>query len=71
MSGRELTNYYHFKDGLNVALVFSSTFGGTNEGAAKKAMLNAYKRSESDIKTMWSRPQAGVNYVTFDGTKCF
>lgn len=70
MVGKEFTNYYDFKDGLKVALVFVSTFGGTNENAAKKAMLKAYRRTESDIKTMHTLPQPG-NYVTFDGRKCF
>ena len=70
MVGKEFTNYYHFKDGLCVALVFVSTVGGTNEGAAKKAMLNAYRRSPSDIKEFRPRPMPGANYVTFDGRNC-
>lgn len=69
MIGEKLTNYYHFKDGLNVALIFVTTFGGTNEGAARKAMLKAYGRTEKDIKTMWTSPKAS-NYVTFDGSNC-
>lgn len=59
----ETITYYYFKDGLKVELIHC-----VNNGyAAKKAMLNAYRRSDSDISHTGGKRMSGNSYVTFDG----
>lgn len=59
----EMTTYYYFKDGLKVELLHYVS----NKWAAEKAMLNAYRRSQSDISHTGGQRMPGNSYVTFDG----
>ena len=62
----EIKQYYHFKDGLNVELIYRSN----NKCAAEQAMFNAYRRTNKDVAhQQGGKPSPGVAYVTFDGTK--
>lgn len=55
---QELITYYCFgptdNDGINVISYVHNVW------AAKKAMLNMYGRSESDIKWSYKRPQSRI-----------
>ena len=59
----EKETYYYFKDGTNVRLLHYVN----NLYAAEKAMLQAYRRSSSDISHKGGRAMPGNAYSTFDG----
>jgi hypothetical protein len=59
---REMETFYFFRDGTIVCLLHYPY----NQYAAKKAMLQTYGKSESDISNTGSQVN-GRGYSTFDG----
>lgn len=57
----EMQTFYFFKDGTVICLLHYVN----NKYAAEKAMLQAYRRTSSDISHSGSK--SNVPYTTFDG----
>ena len=62
----EMRSYYRLKGGLNIELIHCVN----NKFAAEKAMLNAFRRTKSDIASSGGSPTPGVAYTPFDGRNC-